>query len=325
MSQRTIHVGVSGRGDWPLQLMRADTAWQPVALVDTNPAALAEAAHLCGLRRERCFDSLAEALTIEADAVVVITPSALHGRFVEQALSAGKHVLVEKPFVHDLALARQLVELAGSAGLCLIVAQNYRFSAPQRTLRRLLAEEAFGPAGYSSMIHHRYRPHPRAFTMPHAMAIEMSVHHFDDMRAVFGRPATSMTARSFNPPWSAYPGAAAVQALISFAGGLECCYEGTFTSHDDRFEWRIECRDAALCWEGEHELYAVSGGGQRLAIRLDDSAASPEQSILDAWRAYIEEGIEPEISGRANLGTMALVDAAIISTQEHRTVALDVW
>jgi predicted dehydrogenase len=118
-----------------------------------------------------------------------------------------------------------------------------------------------------------------------------------------------------------------VQALIGFAGGLECCYEGTFTSHDDRFEWRIECRDAALCWEtafpweGRGELYAMSGG-QRLALEMDVVPGPPERCVLDAWRRYIEEGLEPEISGRANLGTMAMLAAAIASSEEGRIARL---
>jgi predicted dehydrogenase len=325
MTLRVIHAGVGGRGEWPLRLMRDDPAWQSVALVDVNPAALQVAAREAGLDGERCFATLEAALHgVEADAVAVVTPSALHGHLVRQALLAGKHVLVEKPFVHDYDEACALVDLAEQANVRLVVAQNYRFMAPERTLRRLLAEGAFGPPGYSSLIHHRYRPQPRAFTMPHAMLLEMSVHHFDDMRAVFGLPPLAITARSFNPPWSAYPGAAAVQAVITFQGGLECCYEGTFTSHDDRFEWRIECRDAALCWHSAAPweagtLYAVSGG-QRWPLEMDSVPGPAEQCILDAWRAYIEHGSEPEISGRANLGTMAMLAAAMVSSQEGRTV-----
>jgi hypothetical protein len=36
----------------------------------------------------------------------------------------------------------------------------------------------------------------------------------------------------------------------------------------------------------------------------------------------IEEDREPEISGRDNLHTMALVDACYLSTQEHRAVEI---
>ena len=37
----------------------------------------------------------------------------------------------------------------------------------------------------------------------------------------------------------------------------------------------------------------------------------------------LEDGTEPEISGRVNLPTMALVDAAYLSAREHRAVGLN--
>lgn len=321
---KTIHIGVGGRGTWPLELLQHDRRWQPVALVDAEHIALETAADLAGLGREHCFSTLDAALdAVDADAVIVITPSGLHYRFVHQALVVGKHVLVEKPFVHRLDQAQHLVELASQRNLCLVVAQNYRFAAPQRTLRRLLADKTFGPARYSSLIYHRHRPQPRTFTMPHAMLIEMSVHHFDDMRAVFGAAALDVAAHSFNPPWSAYPGAAAVHALFRFERDLHCLYQGTFTSHDDRLEWRIECRDAALCWDGDDNLYTIANGGPRQRLPLDHIITAPEQCILDAWYAYIADGLEPEISGRANLGTLAMIDTAIRSSDERCIAAID--
>jgi predicted dehydrogenase len=321
---RAIHVGVGGRGEWPPELMRADRSWQSVALVDTNRDVLASAAAHSRLDAAACFSSLEDALAkVEADAVVVITPSALHGRFIATALAAGKHVLVEKPFVHTMAEAERLVKTAETAGLRLVVAQNYRYGAPQQTLRRLLAQEVFGTVGYSTLIHHRHRPNPRAFTMAHPLLIEMAVHHFDDMRAVFGRRPISVAAHSFNPPWSAYPHAAAAQALITFDGGLRCCYQASFVSHDDHFAWRIECEKGALCWDGSERLHVASHGGERSELALDAIPAVPEQCILDDWRLYIEQGIEPEISGRNNLATLSMLTAAITSSDEGRIVTIE--
>ena len=37
----------------------------------------------------------------------------------------------------------------------------------------------------------------------------------------------------------------------------------------------------------------------------------------------LEKGAEPEISGRDNLNTMALVDACYLSAAEHRSVTLE--
>jgi len=173
---RAVHVGVAGRGEWPLRLMAADERWRSVGLVDVNTDNLARACTMTGLATDACFPDLAEALrAVPADAVVVVTPSALHGRFIRLALEAGKHVLVEKPFVHQLAEAEELVALAEAQHRQIVVAQQYRFNVQQRALHAALASGEFGTPGYATMVHHRRRPDPRAFTMPHAMLVEMSV------------------------------------------------------------------------------------------------------------------------------------------------------
>src|SRR5947199_9427256 len=52
-------------------------------------------------------------------------------------------------------------------------------------------------------------------------------------------------------------------------------------------------------------------------VWFPDAFAGPMAQLLVA----LERGAEPEISGRDNLGTMALVDAAYRSAKEHRAVA----
>src|SRR2546423_13267322 len=52
----------------------------------------------------------------ELDAVVVATPVATHYPFVKDALTAGKHVLVEKPFTTSMREAEELLRLAEGGG-----------------------------------------------------------------------------------------------------------------------------------------------------------------------------------------------------------------
>ena len=53
-------------------------------------------------------------------------------------------------------------------------------------------------------------------------------------------------------------------------------------------------------------------------VWFPDAFAGPMAQLLVA----LEQGAEPEISGRDNLGTMALVDAAYRSAHERRAVAI---
>ena len=73
------------------------------------------------------------------DAVVIAVPPRFHLDLTLQALSAGKHVLVEKPFAHSHREAIALVRLAEQKGLKLAVDQNWRYLPLIRALRSAVA------------------------------------------------------------------------------------------------------------------------------------------------------------------------------------------
>jgi predicted dehydrogenase len=62
----------------------------------------------------------------DVDGVIVCTPTASHAEIVLAALSAGKHVLCEKPLARDSTEAKALLEAAVRAGVCHAVGFNYR-------------------------------------------------------------------------------------------------------------------------------------------------------------------------------------------------------
>lgn len=75
----------------------------------------------------------------DIDAVYLSTPTGLHRRFTEQALRAGKHVLVEKPIGVDAAEARALCALAAARDL--VLRENFMFPHhPQHAHVRELVE-----------------------------------------------------------------------------------------------------------------------------------------------------------------------------------------
>ena len=92
-----LDVGVGNRGRWPVEVMGADPKFKPVAVVDTNPAFVAEARERLGLPESAGFADLNAALaSADADAVVICTPTRTHAPLARAAFAAGKHVLVEK-------------------------------------------------------------------------------------------------------------------------------------------------------------------------------------------------------------------------------------
>ena len=64
------------------------------------------------------------------DAVYVCTPHHLHLEHARLAASAGKHILLEKPLARTTQEAQAIIAVAASAGITLMVAENYRFMPP---------------------------------------------------------------------------------------------------------------------------------------------------------------------------------------------------
>ncbi|KAL2146603.1 hypothetical protein VTI28DRAFT_3102 [Corynascus sepedonium] len=94
----------------------------------------------------RHFTAFEDLLTDEADLQVLVlcTPPDTHYRLARAALEAGKHVLVEKPFVPTADEADELAALARAKGRVLCVYQNRRWDSDFLTVRRLLADGTLG-------------------------------------------------------------------------------------------------------------------------------------------------------------------------------------
>ena len=85
------------------------------------------------------FGSLGEMLASGGvDVVHVCTPPATHCSLARQALEAGAHVYVEKPFVESVEEAAELLDLAAARGLRVCAGHQLLFEPPTRTAAALL-------------------------------------------------------------------------------------------------------------------------------------------------------------------------------------------
>ena len=80
----------------------------------------------------------------EIELVVITTPNHLHKQFAEEALRAGKHVVVEKPFTPTVEEADELIQLAKKQNKILSVNHNRRFDSDFQTVQKLLKEKKLG-------------------------------------------------------------------------------------------------------------------------------------------------------------------------------------
>ncbi len=329
MILRTIHVGVGARGEWPIEVMGADSKFQPVALVDVKQDFLALAQARLQLPDTAIFGDLALALrSIESDAVVICTPTVTHAELARIAFAYGKHVLVEKGMTMDWEEAKALVREAEQAGVRFCVAQNYRYFANMATIKRLLdaGEHPHHPGRVEivDFIHHRYRPEPRTLNYPHAMVWDMSCHHVDLLAYWLGQ-VSRVTALSYNTSWSHYAHDANIVAIIEYGCGAVCHYVLTHSATIS--DWRIILqgeRGALRIGDVPGVSFYQRPSGQLGSsdpVACDVPRYPPsEQGVADDFYRFVTAGVEPGISGCNNLETLAVCEMLVRSAREGRPV-----
>ncbi len=72
------------------------------------------------------------------DAVIISVPTYLHYRFANEALEAGKHVLLEKPMTKTVYFAEKLIGLAARKNLVLQVGHVERFNPAVQELQNIV-------------------------------------------------------------------------------------------------------------------------------------------------------------------------------------------
>jgi scyllo-inositol 2-dehydrogenase (NADP+) len=92
--------------------------------------------------------SFEELLEAEFDAVYVATHPDTHAELCERALSAGKHVMCEKPAALNVSTLERLLEIARKNDRLFMEAMKPPFFPLYRRLRAHLAEDPIGPVGY---------------------------------------------------------------------------------------------------------------------------------------------------------------------------------
>ena len=138
--------------------------------------------------------SVDELLARKIDLVVVATPNTSHHPIAKQALLAGRHVVVDKPFTTTLAEAQDLVRVAQERRRIVTVYQDRRYTGDFATVQQIVAEGALGRVTSYESHFDRFRPEqkPNAWREEpqpgSGVWFDIGPHLFDQALLLFGTP-----------------------------------------------------------------------------------------------------------------------------------------
>ena len=129
----------------------------------------------------------------DVDLVVIPTPNDTHHALAAQALAAGKHVVLDKPFTVTLTEADDLIARARQANRLLSVFHNRRWDGDFLGLQALLASGVLGRVTRLDSRFDRYRPDVRPRWRESAapgggLWFDLGPHLLDQALQLFGPP-----------------------------------------------------------------------------------------------------------------------------------------
>jgi predicted dehydrogenase len=310
-------VGFGVRGRQWAQAVARHPGVDLVGVVDPGPAVPPAGA----AARAPAWPSLDAALAgARAEAAVIASPPLLHAEQATRCLQAGLAVLVEKPLAASFPAARALAAIA-RASRPLLVGQSFRFLARSRAVERALSAGWIGAVRADLVATTRAAPPAlAALGLEHAPLWDFAVHHFDLARRRFGGIPGQVEATA--RPAAGRAGEGGVRYAIEFAwdDGRAFTYlhrEGPPFFH--HHEW-LEGEDGGLCVEDRGvTLVTTRHRPRRVRPRR---GPSPERALLDALVVAARGGHASSLDADENLGTIAMVDAALLALRQQRTVTL---
>lgn len=130
-----------------------------LAVADANPQTAKEAAEKFNV--PKVFSDYRELLALpEIDAVSVATPNAFHKQPSIDALTAGKHVLCEKPMAMNATECKEMIKAQRESGKILQIALQWRFGGPVRFMKDYIDKGSMGDIYYARAMALRRRGVP---------------------------------------------------------------------------------------------------------------------------------------------------------------------
>jgi predicted dehydrogenase len=300
-----------------------------VAVCDRDPARLAIARNDFGI--DRTYTDAAEMFAKEAlDFVDIATTAPSHRGLVELAAAHRVPVICQKPVAPTFEDAKAMVAACEAAGVPFMVHENFRFQSPIIAVRQAIDDGRIGKpywgrlsfrSGYDIYAGQPYLAEGKRFILE-----DLGVHVLDCARYLFGDVA-SLVARTQRVNRNVR-GEDTATVMLSHEDGATSIVDCTYSARREPEQFpqtliEVDGSDGSVQLSVDYRLAVTDGNGTQVrdaSPPLYDWSQKPwhnvQESVLLIQKQWVEclaAGRTPSTSGRDNLRTYALVEAAYAS------------
>ena len=226
LSSQDIRVGLlayGAIGDEHNKAVLATSGMALTAVCDTNPQRL-EAALSIAPEAKTFSDAILMLESGEIDLVVVSTPPNSHYFWAKEALKRGINVVLEKPMALTTAECDELMALAASSDLLLVVFQNRRYDADFVTIKSLIDAGQIGEVfHYESFVGGYAKPcsfwHSDVEVSGGAI-FDWGSHFIDQILATIPSSVQHVTGLNQKRVWDHVTNADHAQVTLTFSDGV---------------------------------------------------------------------------------------------------------
>ena len=230
MPSKEIRVGLlayGAIGDEHNGAIKATAGMKLAAVCDTKPERL-EAALKISPDAKTFSDAHAMLDSGEIDLVVVSTPPNSHYSWAKEALNRGIHVMLEKPMALTAEQCDELMALARSKELLLVVYQNRRYDLDFLTMKDLIDSDQIGEVfHYESFVGGYSKPcsywHSDAEVSGGAI-FDWGSHFIDQIMSIVDSDVDFVSGLNQKRVWNHVTNADHAQVNINFKDGLQAVF-----------------------------------------------------------------------------------------------------
>lgn len=302
---RTAVIGVGYLGNFHAQKYAALPEAELVGVVDSNSARADEVAGNCGCRAYSDYRELIG----QVDAVSVVVPTQFHYQVAHDFLTAGVHVLIEKPITVTIEQADKLIAVADAKGLVFQVGHLERFNPVLMAAEEVLSAPLF----VESVRIAPFKPRGTDVNV----VLDLMIHDIDIIQHLVKSPVARIDAIGA-PVFTGEEDIA--NARIAFENGCVANVTASRISLKSERKMRIFQRDAYLTLDFQNKklLVAKRGAGELLPgipnVQVQERELGQSDPLLSEISSFLEAiraGKQPQVSGRD--GRMALETALKIN------------